>query len=889
MVVNQFLKILILKILTVVGLSTLIPSATFAQITPANDGTGTQVTPSQNRFDIQGGSRSQDGSNLFHSFEQFNLDTGETANFIASPETRNILTRIVGGNLSIIDGQIQVTGSNANLFLMNPAGIIFGSNASLNVPASFFATTSTAIGFGEMGNGVPQSWFEAFQANDYSQLNGSPRAFFVSNAESGVIINAGNLTVEPGNTIGLVSSIALNRGTISAPEGNISLESVPNGGLVRITQAGSLLSLEVQSQRLEPFGTPITSLPKILTGGTQDHATNVIVNEDNTITLTNRNQRSLRERRSRSNLNRFQNFSPSEIIAFSSELSVETVIPLDEVPIPVPALALENTVNPIPQRFFGSIQNFDISKVENLNNLNGNEIHNIEVMVPSMFLGRNQVIEIEPFSVSPSVPVLGNSINLEDYPNSQSFPTPIPAQLSSKNSDFIFSEPRLTAVNPEEIVSRIQAENLIHLDSEQSHYSIIDRPVLENTISSSLNPENSQALASAPVLTETNIKEVLGEIEAKTTQKPAVIYITAHPNNLVEQVEGLELQTQDGLNLMLVLPNGKTIVKSIPDINLRQLNRLAREFYGEINDPQTTAWPAARKLYDLFISPLELDLKEAGIDTLLFCLDEELRSLPLAALHDGKQFLIEKYNFSLIPSLNLTNVSYQGLQDAEVLAMGMSEFEDQPALPGVPTEVKTITQEIWQGEALLNQDFTLENLQKKRNQKSFEIIHLATHANFNSQQDSYIQFWDDKLSLDQLRELQWYKQPQVELLVLSACRTALGNNQEAETEMGFAGLAYRAGVKSALASLWRVSDLGTLGLMVEFYEQLKSSPIKAEALRKAQLALLRGEVRMEGDSLQQTLRSTSLPTPLTLTQSTSTQDFSHPYYWAGFTMIGSPW
>ncbi|MDY7023136.1 MAG: filamentous hemagglutinin N-terminal domain-containing protein, partial [Cyanobacteriota bacterium] len=635
MVVNQFLKILILKILTVVGLSTLIPRPIFAQITPANDGTGTQVTPSQNRFDIQGGSRSQDGSNLFHSFEQFNLDSGETANFIASPETRNILTRIVGGNLSIIDGQIQVTGSNANLFLMNPAGIIFGSNASLNVPASFFATTSTAIGFGEMGNGVPQSWFEAFQANDYSQLNGSPRAFFVSNAESGVIINAGNLTVEPGNTIGLVSSIALNQGTISAPEGNISLESVPNGGLVRITQAGSLLSLEVQSQHLEPFGTPITSLPKILTGGTQDHATNVIVNEDNTITLTNRNQRSLRERRSRSNLNRFQNFSPSEIIAFSSELSVETVIPLDEVPIPVPALALENTVNPIPPRFFGSIQNFD-----------GNEIDNIEVMVPSIFLGRNQAIEIESFSIysetfASSVPVLGNSINLEDYPNSQSFPTPIPAQLSSKNSDFIFSEPRLTAVNPEEIVSRIQAENSTHLDSEQSHYSIIDRPVLENTISSSLNPENSQALASAPVLTETNIKEVLGEIEAKTTQKPAVIYITAHPNNLVEQVEGLELQTQDGLNLMLVLPNGKTIVKSIPDINLRQLNRLAREFYGEINDPQTTAWPAARQLYDLFIAPLESDLKEAGIDTLLFCLDEELRSLPLAALHDGKQFLIE--------------------------------------------------------------------------------------------------------------------------------------------------------------------------------------------------------------------------------------------------------
>lgn len=430
-------------------------------------------------------------------------------------------------------------------------------------------------------------------------------------------------------------------------------------------------------------------------------------------------------------------------------------------------------------------------------------------------------------------------------------------------------------------------ENNINLHLDQSVNPIINPQSLQSLIPSHLNPDRSYQIALQSTFPETNIQNILGEIEAKTTQKPAVIYIKTYPNHSIEQIDGLRIKTQDGLSLMLVLPDGKSIVKSIPEADLQKLNRLAREFYWEISDPKTTAWPAARKLYEWLIAPLEPELKKAGIDTLLFCLDERLRSLPLAALHDGKQFLIEKYNFSLIPSLNLTDVSYKGLKDAEVLAMGMSEFEDQPSLPSVPTEITTITQKLWPGETLLNQEFTLKNLQKKRDKKSYEIIHLATHANFISQEDSYIQFWDDKLPLDRLRDLKWYKQPQVELLVLSACKTALGNVEEAETEMGFAGLAYRAGVKSALASLWRVSDVGTLGLMVEFYAQLKSSPIKAEALRQAQLALLRGEVRMEGDALQQTRGTTPLPS--ILTDSQTPENLSHPYYWAGFTMIGSPW
>jgi filamentous hemagglutinin family protein len=112
-------------------------------ITPAPDGTGTVVTQNGNRLDISGGSWSSDRANLFHSFQQFGLSDGQIANFLSNHSIDNILGRVVGGSPSIIDGLIQVTGGNSNLFLMNPAGIIFGRNASLNVPADFMATTAT--------------------------------------------------------------------------------------------------------------------------------------------------------------------------------------------------------------------------------------------------------------------------------------------------------------------------------------------------------------------------------------------------------------------------------------------------------------------------------------------------------------------------------------------------------------------------------------------------------------------------------------------------------------------------------------------------------------------------------------------------------------------------
>jgi CHAT domain-containing protein len=217
--------------------------------------------------------------------------------------------------------------------------------------------------------------------------------------------------------------------------------------------------------------------------------------------------------------------------------------------------------------------------------------------------------------------------------------------------------------------------------------------------------------------------------------------------------------------------------------------------------------------------------------------------------------------------------------------MGASKFQQLPPLPAVPVELDVITQQLWPGKSFLNEGFSLNNLKSQR--QPYGIIHLATHADFEpgDASNSYIQLWDSQLKMNQLRQMRWNQPPQVELLVLSACRTAVG---DVEAELGFGGLAVQAGVKSALASLWYVDDGGTLALMSEFYRQLSQPDvtIKAEALRRAQITMLRGQLRLEEGELRGPGFRGSIPLPPELE---GNQDFSHPYYWAAFTMIGSPW
>jgi CHAT domain-containing protein len=336
-----------------------------------------------------------------------------------------------------------------------------------------------------------------------------------------------------------------------------------------------------------------------------------------------------------------------------------------------------------------------------------------------------------------------------------------------------------------------------------------------------------------------------------------------------------------------VTGKGEPIRKTIHTVNQKELSLVANQFYDTVLEPNNDKYLApAQKLYQWIVAPLEEELKAKGINNLLFITDEHLRSIPLAALHDGKQFLVEKYSVGFTPSLSLTNTEYKDVRNSQVLAMGASEFENENPLPAVAQEVSIIAEDIWQGRYLLNKDFTLENLKSLKNK--FGIIHLATHGQFNGgpPENSFVLLWNNKLNLNQFGDLK-FNDPTVELLVLSACETAMGDEQ---AELGFGGLAVKTGAKTALAGLWQVDDSATLGFMAEFYQQLKKAPIKSEALRQAQIAMLKGEIRVENGQLRTSTRGVPLPPEVLENLSKGKiNTLTHPYYWAAFTMIGNPW
>ena len=392
------------------------------------------------------------------------------------------------------------------------------------------------------------------------------------------------------------------------------------------------------------------------------------------------------------------------------------------------------------------------------------------------------------------------------------------------------------------------------------------------------------------------IQAKLGQIDRQTETKTGVIYTMVR---------------DDRLELILVAVGSPPIHRTIEGVDrptlLDTVAALRREVTDRTRLQSTSYLKPAQQLHQWLVSPVEDQLQALGVDTLIFCMDEGLRLLPIAALHDTEQFLVEKYGLSIIPSLGLLDLNYINLQNAQVLAMGASEFASQSPLPAVPAELSLITGdlEILQGNAttkekanstfasglrngraFLNNRFTLDTLQTQSQQQPFGILHLATHAQFQPGQpeNSYIQFWDESLPLDRFSDLGLEKSS-FELLVLSACRTAFGDTR---AELGFAGLAVRAGAQSALASLWYVSDDGTLALMSEFYSHLDRVKVKTEALRQAQIAMIRERVYLSQDKLYFSQANEGLVLPENLVRS-GRRSLSHPYYWSSFTTIGNPW
>jgi filamentous hemagglutinin family protein len=253
---------------------------------------GKAATQAGNTIDIpiSEGKPTPTGANLFHSFDKFNVNTGQTANFISTPGIQNILGRVNGANGgSLIDGKLQVTGGNANLFLMNPAGIVFGKGASLDINGAFTATTAKAIDF---GNG---NWFNAVGANTYSNLNGNPLGLAFTGGTPGSIFNAATLSnAQPGKSITLVGGTVISTGDIKTAGGNISISTIKGGQYVQIKADGSLLRLDLpaSANNIAKEATAFTplKLAELLTSPTVALVATGVTNENGVVKLVGDNR-----------------------------------------------------------------------------------------------------------------------------------------------------------------------------------------------------------------------------------------------------------------------------------------------------------------------------------------------------------------------------------------------------------------------------------------------------------------------------------------------------------------------------------------------------------------------------------------------------------------------
>jgi CHAT domain-containing protein len=298
----------------------------------------------------------------------------------------------------------------------------------------------------------------------------------------------------------------------------------------------------------------------------------------------------------------------------------------------------------------------------------------------------------------------------------------------------------------------------------------------------------------------------------------------------------------DRLEVILKLPQ-KPLLHYATAIAKSQVESTLVQLRQNLTEPDTLAEAKSlsQQVYNWLIQPALADLTQSNVKTLVFVLDGSLRNIPMAALYDGKQYLIEKYGIALTPGLQLVNP--KPLQEQELKAIAAGVTEPRPgfsALPNVKRELEEI-RSLVPSSILLNNEFTSTALQNRMNSLPFPVVHLATHGQFSSKaEETFIVAWDKRIYVNELNNLvrtrDTEKPDAIELLVLSACETATGNEQAA---LGLAGVAIRAGARSTIASLWNLDDESTAVLMSKFYQELANKELtKAEALRRAQLALL---------------------------------------------------
>lgn len=345
------------------------------------------------------------------------------------------------------------------------------------------------------------------------------------------------------------------------------------------------------------------------------------------------------------------------------------------------------------------------------------------------------------------------------------------------------------------------------------------------------------------------------------------------------------------LDLTLIPLEGEPIGKRVP-VNQAEFTTLLRDLYSQLSRQQSldvgNPNSSARLLYALLLAPLLPDLERLRVTTLLVAADPGLQAVPLAALHDGRNYLGERYAFSLTPSIGLTSLTVpETPPDARQLGAGSSRFDGLAPLPLVPQEINQVAGS--RGESYLNRAFTPSVLLDKVGDGRVVRVHVATHAEFlpGGPSQSKLFTGSGPLPLNRFADMRQRRRGQpLDLIALSACRTALGDR---DSELGFAGLALQAGARSAIGTLWYVDDVATSAFFVQFYRYLDQGLPKAEALQATRLAMARGQLRLEGNRVIGPDGRTLLDN-LTATQQRRVREgLDHPFFWSGITLLGAPW
>ncbi len=346
------------------------------------------------------------------------------------------------------------------------------------------------------------------------------------------------------------------------------------------------------------------------------------------------------------------------------------------------------------------------------------------------------------------------------------------------------------------------------------------------------------------------------------------------------------VQSEERLNIIVTTASSQT-AKQIPlkvvDFN-KQIDRLRRV----LRAPTTNPLPAAQELYQTLIAPIAADLEKAGAKTLMFYLDRTLRYIPMAVLHDGKQYLAERYALAVYTEVTRENLTQVPQGNRTIVGLGVTRaIEEHSALPAVKAELESIVKVggsgLIPGELHLDEQFTARTFLASL-AKGHPLVHVASHFVFRpgTEATSFLLLGDgDRLTLKRIRD-EKYDFSKVDLLTLSACDTGLGGGRDAggqEIE-GLGVLVQRQGAKGVIATLWPVADESTALFMQHMYRLREQNLTKAEALRQAQIALIHGQAAVSGSDAQRgAARADAKPG--------QASTYAHPYFWAPFILMGN--